>query len=118
LGGTKVEDIKAPTIPHNSLKTAMLEMIALLNDWAKETGITEPSLLNFAVTDGKSVVATRYIQSKTDEAASLYFSTGTHFEEYGEGGHYRMLKKDKRESIILVACVVFDRFPPSAPVPA
>jgi glutamine amidotransferase len=101
----KIEDIKAPTIPHASLKKAMLDMIALFNKWAKELGVTEPSVLNFAVTDGKSVVATRYIQSKTDEAASLYFSTGTHFEEYGEGGHYRMLKKDKRERIILIASV-------------
>ncbi|KAI9631187.1 hypothetical protein KEM48_013250 [Puccinia striiformis f. sp. tritici PST-130] len=41
--------------------------------------------LNFAVTDGQSVVATRYVNSSTDEAASLYFSTGTSFEAAIDG---------------------------------
>lgn len=31
----------------------------------------QPSLMNFCVTDGESVVVTRYISSKMDEAASL-----------------------------------------------
>lgn len=52
----------------------MLQTIAMLNKFAKDAGVTEPSLLNFAVTDGHAVIATRYISSKTDEAASLYFS--------------------------------------------
>lgn len=34
----------------------------------------KPSLLNFCVTDGKSVVVTRYISSKEHEAASLVSS--------------------------------------------
>lgn len=51
----------------------MLATIAKLNTFTKEAGCKEPSLLNFAVTDGHSVIATRYISSKTDEAASLYF---------------------------------------------
>ena len=67
----------------------MLETLATLNKLAKEVGICEvsqpffhskrtwvshhfqPSLLNFCVTDGATVVATRYISSKQDEAASL-----------------------------------------------
>lgn len=68
----------------------MLKTIETLNTWAREEGITEvyppslmtpfvsltdplpqPSLLNFCVTDGHTVVATRYISSKKDEAASL-----------------------------------------------
>lgn len=38
----------------------------------------------------------RYVSSKTDESSSLFFSSGTTFEEYAEGGHYRMTKADKR----------------------
>jgi glutamine amidotransferase len=64
---------------------------------------TGPSLLNFVVSDGDSVVATRYITSRTSEASSLFFSSGTSFEEYQEGGLYRMTKADKRESIIMIA---------------
>ncbi|KAF9513005.1 hypothetical protein BS47DRAFT_1344700 [Hydnum rufescens UP504] len=62
-----------------------------------------PSLLNFFVTEGSTIVASRYISSKYDEAASLYFSSGTTFSEYAPGGHYRMSKSDKRENIIMVA---------------
>ncbi|OBZ79865.1 putative glutamine amidotransferase DUG3 [Grifola frondosa] len=56
--------------------------------------MVNPSLLNFCVTDGESVVATRYISS--DKTRLLLY-------EYAEGGHYKMSKTDKRESIIMVA---------------
>lgn len=59
--------------------------------------------MNFCVTDGVSVVATRYVSSRRDEAASLWFSSGTSFSEYAEGGHYKMSKTDKRENIIMIA---------------
>ena len=32
-----------------------------------------------------------------------WFSSGTTFSEYAEGGHYKMSKADKRENIIMVA---------------
>ncbi|CAO3573696.1 unnamed protein product [Mortierella alpina] len=80
----------------------MLATIAKLNAWAKEAGITEASMMNFAVTDGVSVVCTRYISSKTLEAASLYYSSGTRFESY-KPGHYRMVKADRREDIVVIA---------------
>lgn len=94
---------KSKAFSPNILKNAMLKCIAQLNEWAREAGITEPSLMNFCVTDGKSVVATRYISSRTDEAASLWFSSGTSFNEFAPGGHYRMTKSDKRENIFLIA---------------
>lgn len=79
--------------------------------------------MNFCVTDGESVVATRYISSRHDEAASLvkdpsgmiysmvsgrlqWFSSGTTFSEYMQGGHYKMTKADKRENIIMVGSLL------------
>lgn len=53
------------------LKDAMLKTIQNLNQWSQEANIQEPSLMNFCVTDGKSIVCTRYVSSKVDEAASL-----------------------------------------------
>ncbi|KAG8692424.1 hypothetical protein FRC08_009787 [Ceratobasidium sp. 394] len=94
---------RADSFSSNILKSAMLKCIAQINQWTREAGITEPSLMNFCVTDGKSVVATRYVSSRTDEAASLWFSSGTSFSEYAPGGHYRMTKSDKRENIFLIA---------------
>lgn len=106
----------------------MLETVALLSMYTREAGVLDPSLMksvssaflpplldlladcppspssSFCVSDGVSVVATRYITSATEEAASLFFSTGSTFDEY-EPGAFRMNKADKRERIILIACV-------------
>jgi glutamine amidotransferase len=80
----------------------MLSTISDFNTWAREAGITEPSLMNFCVTDGECIICTRYVSSKHDQAASLYFSSGTSFYEHSPGT-YRMVKMDKREKIIVVA---------------
>ncbi|KAJ8595922.1 N-terminal nucleophile aminohydrolase [Rhizopogon salebrosus TDB-379] len=100
---SKLPDPKAKSFTTRTLQRAMLDTIAALNQYAEEAGITEPSLMNFCVTDGESIIATRYISSRHDEAASLWFSSGTTFSEYAEGGHYKMTKADKRENIIMIA---------------
>ncbi|KAJ6519774.1 N-terminal nucleophile aminohydrolase [Mycena sanguinolenta] len=100
---SKLPDPDARTFTPDILRRAMVDTIASLNDFAEAAGITEPSLMNFCVTDGDTVIATRYISSDKDEAASLWFSSGTTFSEDAEGGHYRMSKADKRENIIMVA---------------
>ncbi|KAF7306887.1 Glutamine amidotransferase type-2 domain-containing protein [Mycena indigotica] len=102
---SKLPDANARTFSHDVLRRAMLDTIATLNGYAEAAGVTEPSLMNFCLTDGDTVVATRYISSDKDEAASLWFSSGTTFSEdtEGGGGHYRMAKADKRENIIMVA---------------
>ncbi|KAG0258421.1 hypothetical protein BG011_003313 [Mortierella polycephala] len=87
---------------HNVLKEAMLNTIAKLNAWCKTAGITTASMMNFAVTDGVSVVCSRYISSRTLEAASLYYSSGTRFESY-KPGHYRMVKASKREDLVVIS---------------
>lgn len=89
--------------PPSLLRQAMLDTIAKLNSFTRAAGVEEPSLMNFCVTDGETVVATRYISSKQQEAASLYYSSGTTFSEDSPGGHYRMSKLDKRENIIMIA---------------
>jgi len=101
---SKLPDADAKSFTTAQLRDAMFKTIASLNHYAEEMGITEPSLMNFCVTDGETVIATRYVSSKTDEAASLWFSSGTTFHEYGDiGGHYKMSKADKRENIIMIA---------------
>ncbi|TDL28637.1 N-terminal nucleophile aminohydrolase [Rickenella mellea] len=100
---SKLPDACASSFSPATLKDAMLKTIATLNSLAKDADITEPSLMNFCVTDGDTVVVTRYISSKVDEAASLWFSSGTTFSEYAKGGHYKMSKSDKRENIIMIA---------------
>lgn len=103
---------------HTVLRRAMLKTIERINGFIKalpesaREGGEVRSLLNFAVTDGKSVVCTRYVSSKTDEAASLFFSSGTNWKETtpsaggraGIGkGEYKMERRDKGADIVLVA---------------
>ncbi|KAI0639481.1 N-terminal nucleophile aminohydrolase [Trametes polyzona] len=100
---SKLPDPQARSFTPAVLQKAMLETIAHINQLLDEHDISEPSLMNFCVTDGETVVATRYITSRTEEAASLWFSSGSTFSEYAAGGHYKMSKTDKRENIIMVA---------------
>ena len=104
---------------HKALRKAMLRTIKRINGFVTagqmhqnpEDGIDGRSLLNFAVTDGHTVICSRYVSSKTDEAASLYFSSGTDWKFTGERGQFKMERKDKGADIVLVACapLTFDR---------
>ncbi|KXT02200.1 hypothetical protein AC578_5944 [Pseudocercospora eumusae] len=104
---------------HTVLRKAMLKTIERINAFIKSLpeevreGNDVRSLLNFAITDGKSVVCTRYVSSKTDEAASLFFSSGTNWREQpstvpaGQSkigkGEYKMERRDRGADIVLVA---------------
>lgn len=104
---------------HTVLRKAILKTVQRINEFIRETVGEEGmgsedsrSLLNFAVTDGESVVCTRYVSSKTDEAASLFFSSGTSWKELGgeqknaaetEDRNYVMERRDKGSDIVLVA---------------
>ncbi|KAF1921422.1 nucleophile aminohydrolase [Ampelomyces quisqualis] len=109
---------------HTVLRKAILKTIERVNGFIKEVvgdqsmgNEDSRSLLNFAVTDGESVVCTRYVSSKTDEAASLFFSSGTSWKESKNSDctsnpsntsepasrDYVMERRDKGSDIVLVA---------------
>lgn len=95
--------------PADTLRQALLDTIGYIREWTSNQDnhnhnnrTREPSLLNFAITDGNTVVVSRYITSRTEEAASLHFSSGTRFFEY-EKGQYRMERRDRGQNIIMVA---------------
>lgn len=67
----------------------MVATIRTLERWGREAGIDAPSFLNFAVTDGRSVVASRYVGCDHPEPATLYYSSGARFES--RNGGYRMV---------------------------
>ncbi|KAL4964550.1 glutamine amidotransferase subunit DUG3 [Aspergillus stella-maris] len=102
------------------LRRVMVKTIAKINEFIRDVaakqgseglGVETRSLLNFAVTDGHTVVCTRYISSKTDEPASLYFSSGTKWKEGKVKGHFKMERHDKGADIVLVASepITFER---------
>ena len=96
------------------LRETLLKTIALINqlidaiptETLKRDSVDTRSLLNFAVTDGHSVICTRYIGSSQDEAASLYYSSGTQWAtrtQHLDDRQYYMDRKDKGADIVLVA---------------
>lgn len=96
---------------HGVLRKALLQTIEEINaltsaiDPELERGVV--SLLNFAITDGYTVVCSRYASSKTDEAASLFFSSGTSWQppadQVRDKGNYTMERRDRGAGIVLVA---------------
>jgi glutamine amidotransferase len=48
------------------------------------------------------VVCSRYVSSRTDEAASLYYSSGTTWHDKKKG-NFQMDRRDKGADIVLVA---------------
>ena len=92
------------------MRRAMKKTIARINQFVKAVpkehnlcDVETRSLLNFAVTDGHSVVVTRYVSSKTDAAASLYYSSGTAWVEGKVKGQFKMERRDKASDVVLVA---------------
>ncbi|KAK3378356.1 nucleophile aminohydrolase [Podospora didyma] len=96
------------------LRKAMLKTIALINELIDSIpesilhaeNVDTRSLLNFAVTDGHTVICTRYVGSASDEAASLYYSSGTLWETRApelENRDYQMERSDKGADVVLVA---------------
>ncbi len=100
--------------PH-ILRKAMLKTIATINELidtipgsvVASENVDTRSLLNFALTDGHSVICTRYVSSNSDEAASLYYSSGTMWEASNQqqagGQDYQMERSDKGADVVLVA---------------
>ena len=103
-----------PTDTTTPIEPAMLRRhmettIRLINQMCIEEGVTEESLMNFAVTDGESVLCTRFINRAGLDPVSLYYSSGSSFE-CDDAGNYRMRKRNRTEQVAIVASepVTFD----------
>lgn len=77
--------------------------LRLLMQYTTETGITHPSYLNFAVTDGESIIISRGVSQPGVTPPSLYISRGERFE--CENNEYRMkaTTKDRPPAIIVAS---------------
>ena len=61
-----------PRTPRD-LAGALVETVERLEEWTAEAGADAPSYYNFAVTDGSSIAAVRYVSDPSLEPISLYF---------------------------------------------
>ncbi len=60
--------------------------IATITKCQQEAGVTEVSLLNFVVSDGINMIATRYVSHDSESPASLYYAEGSAFQREQETG--------------------------------
>lgn len=63
--------------------------IATITACQQERGITEVSLLNFVVSDGVNMIATRYVSHESESPASLYYAEGSAFQREGRNAGER-----------------------------
>jgi len=86
----------------NKMGRALVETIAQLERWTAQTGFSGPSYYNFAVTDGQSVAAVRYVSDPTVEPQSLYHSTGGKYE-CSQDGVCSFCECDTSKKTIIIA---------------
>merc|ERR1712072_159140 len=81
------------------LRQAMIDTIRTITQLSTKNNCGR-SLLNFAVTDGRTVLITKYSHGSTT-CASLYFSVGSTFGRCDDG-IYRMKHHLRDEDVVIV----------------
>ena len=91
-----------PQADHSAadLRRGLVETIAQLEGWVRAAGVAGPSHYNFAVSDGRSVIASRYVSDPGLRPASLYFSAGVKFE--CQQGVCRMIQSGRHEHAVII----------------
>ncbi|KIY95625.1 hypothetical protein MNEG_12338 [Monoraphidium neglectum] len=67
--------------PPDVLLRAMQDTVATICRVQRERGVADTSLLNFVVSDGITMIATRFVSPESGNAASLYYAEGATGEE-------------------------------------
>lgn len=79
---------------------ALRDTVEYTETLRKKKKITEPSYLNLVISDGKTVIGTRYISKSKEEPLSLYYSQGSQY--ICENGVCRMLDAEPGKQAILI----------------
>ena len=87
--------------PASDLGETLVKTVARLERWTAETKCPAPSYYNFAVTDGQSVAAIRYVSDPKIEPASLYYAAGRKYE--CANGVCQLIDCDGREQAVVIA---------------
>ncbi|KAF8073182.1 Cndp1 [Scenedesmus sp. PABB004] len=76
-----------PNLTHQQspdvLVTAMQAAISTICGVQDQLGVTDISLLNFVVSDGSTLIATRFVRPEGEAAATLYYAEGASFDRQG-----------------------------------
>lgn len=81
-----VSPLHPPSLTYPPLPLLPLQAtLALVAKVQQGAGITETSLLNFVVSDGHTLIASRCVFPEDGAAASLYYSEGSAFQRTAGG---------------------------------
>ena len=80
---------------------ALVRTVAQLEVWTAEAKSEKPSYYNFAVTDGRSIAALRYVSDPNIEPASLYFAANKKYE--CQNGICQLVDCDQSERAVVIA---------------
>lgn len=72
----RIQHCKNPTV--HDLREAVIAAVRTVELLKKEEGVTKPSTMNLALSDGQSLVATRYV-STGEQSNSLYYAKASRF---------------------------------------
>jgi ergothioneine biosynthesis protein EgtC len=85
----------------DQIVSALKETLNTLEVLKKEKGVREPSFCNFAVTDGDSMVVSRYVSDQSLDPESLYYTSGRKYT--CEDGICQMVEAAYHEHSVIVA---------------
>lgn len=101
-----IDDPMVPLSP-DKLRTCLEATISTIERAQREEKVKEVSLLNFVVSDGESLLATRYVININDphaNAASLYYASGNSYQsDKSSPGNYVMMHTDRRPSLTIIS---------------
>ncbi|MFN7098475.1 MAG: class II glutamine amidotransferase [Gammaproteobacteria bacterium] len=87
-----------------SMAAVLCATIKRLNKLQKQHGVTEINYINIALTDGFSLLASRYISDPTQPCPTLYYSAGSGYQERDGACHMApAIEGEGNEAILLVS---------------
>jgi len=90
-----------PTL--DDMVTAMKKTLARITELKKEHGAEGDDFINCAITDGKIMLAMRYVSNPKEKASTLYYAQGARFECHNGVGHMVPAKSNEDKSVLVVS---------------
>ncbi len=87
--------------PANELGQLLVRTVENLEQWVFEADVDGPSYYNFAVTDGQSIAAIRYVSDQRLEPASLYYVKSRKFSY--SGGASSLIEANEDPAVIIAS---------------
>ena len=97
--------LETPVTTH-TLRDALAKTINTLMEWCDDIGVTDKTSLNFAVTDGHSLAATRFSSWKYQDhqiAQSLYYSVADEFVMGKDGNLHHCTCPDETPGAVVIS---------------